>query len=184
MSESLQPHGLQHARLPCPSLLPRVPLSQWCPLTISSCVAPFSSCLQSFLALGSFPASQLFVSGGQSIGASASASVLPMNIQSWFPLGLTGLIDCSPRDSQESIQHHSSKASILWHSAFLMIQLSHLYNDHCRIHKFDYTDFVSTVMCLLFDMFSSFVIAFFPRSKCLLIHGCSICPQWFWSPRK
>ena len=97
MSDSLQPHGLQHARLPCPSLSPGAcsnscPLSQWCHPTISSSAIPFSSCFQSFLASASFPVSRLFASGGQSIGASASASVLPMNIQGWFPLGLTGLI--------------------------------------------------------------------------------------------
>ena len=94
---TLQPHGLQPARLPCPSPTPRAcsssrPLSQWCHPTISSSVAPFSSCLQSFPASGSFPMSQVFASGGQSIGASASASVLPMNIQDWFTLSLTGLI--------------------------------------------------------------------------------------------
>ena len=97
MSNSLQPHGLQCARLPCPSPTPRVysnscPLSQWCHPTISSSVDPFSSCLQSFPASGSFQMSQLFTSGGQSIGVSASASVLPVNIQDWFPLGLTGWI--------------------------------------------------------------------------------------------
>ena len=97
---TLRPHGLQHARLPCPSPTPRTcsnscPLSRWCHPTISSSVIPFSSCLQSFPALGSFPRSQLFASGGPSIGVSASASVLPMNIQDWFPLGLTGLI-CTP----------------------------------------------------------------------------------------
>ena len=95
ISNSLQPHGLQHPRLPCSSPSPRAcsnscPLSQWCYPTISSSVVPFSSCLQSFPASGSFPRSQLFASGGQSIGASASASVLPMNIQDWFPLGWTG----------------------------------------------------------------------------------------------
>ena len=94
MSNSLQPHELQHVRLPCPSLTPRAcsyacPCSWWCHLTISSSVAPFSSCLQSFPALVSFPRSQFFASGGQSIGASVSASVLPMNIQDWFPLGYT-----------------------------------------------------------------------------------------------
>ena len=93
----LQPHGLQHVMLPCPSLSPRVHLnscsvSQWCHSTISSSVTPFSSCPQSFPAPRSFPMSWLFSSGGQSIGTSASASVLPINIQSWFPLGLTGLI--------------------------------------------------------------------------------------------
>ena len=97
MSNALQPHGLQLARPPCPSLSPGVcsnshPLSPWCHPTISSSVSPFSSCLQSFPASGSFPVSWLFKSGDQSIGASALASVLPMNIQDWFPLGLIGLI--------------------------------------------------------------------------------------------
>ena len=93
----LWPHRLQHARLPCPSPSPWVcsnscPLSRWCHPTISSSVAPFSSCLQSFPASGSFLMSWLFTSGGQSAGALASASVLPMTIQDWFPLGWTGLI--------------------------------------------------------------------------------------------
>jgi len=97
MSDSLRPHGLQHARLPCPSSTPRAcsnscPLSWWCHPTISSSVIPFSSWPQSFPASGSFPVSQFFTSGGQSIGVSASASILPMNIQDWFPLGLIGLI--------------------------------------------------------------------------------------------
>ena len=97
VSNSLWPHGLQHTRLPCPLLSPGVcsnscPLSQWCHLTISSSVTPFSSCLQSFPASGSFPIRQLFTSSDQSIGASTSASVLPMNIQGWFRLGLTSLI--------------------------------------------------------------------------------------------
>ena len=95
MSDSLWPHGLKHARPPCPSPTPKAcsnscPSSQWCYTTISSSVVPFSSCLQSFPAPGSFPRSQFFASGGQNIGVSASASVLPMNIQDWFPLGLTG----------------------------------------------------------------------------------------------
>ena len=95
VSDSLQPHGLQHFRLPCPSPSPWAcsnsrPLSRWCHPTISSSVVPFSSCLLSFPASGSFLMSQLFTSGGQSIGA--SGSVLPMNIQDWFSLGLTGLI--------------------------------------------------------------------------------------------
>ena len=97
MSYSLWPHGLQHARLPYPSPAPGAcsnscPSSRWYHPTISSSVVPFSSCLQSFPASGSFPVSQFFTSGGQSIGASASASVLPVNIQDWFPLGLTALI--------------------------------------------------------------------------------------------
>ena len=95
MSDSLWPHGLQHTRLPY--LSPRVysnscPLSQWCHTTISSSVIPFSSCLQPFPASGSFQRSQLFTTGGQSTGISALASVLPMNIQDWFPLGWTGWV--------------------------------------------------------------------------------------------
>ena len=95
--DSLQPHGLEHARPPCPSPTPGVystscPLSRWCHPTISSSVVPFSFCLQSFPASGSFPVSQFFTSGGQSIGALASASVLPGNIQDWFALGWTGWI--------------------------------------------------------------------------------------------
>ena len=97
MPDSLPPHGLQHARFPCPSPTPRVcsnscPSSWRCHLTISSSLIPFSSCLQSFPASGSFPMNQFFTSGGQSIGASDSASVLPVNIQDWFPLGWTGWI--------------------------------------------------------------------------------------------
>ena len=97
MSDSLQPHRLQHARLLCPSPTPgpysnSCALNQWCHTTISSSVIPFSSCFQSFPASGSFPVGQFFASGGQSIGVSASASVLPVNIQDWFPLGWTGWI--------------------------------------------------------------------------------------------
>ena len=97
MSDSLRPHGLQQARLPCPLPSPGVcsnscPLSRWCHPIISSSVVPFSSCLQSFQASRSFPMNWPFASGGQSIGASTSVSVLPMNVQNWFPLGLTGLI--------------------------------------------------------------------------------------------
>ena len=108
VSDSLWPHGLQHTRLPCPSPSPRAcsnscPLSWWYHPTISSSVIPFFSCLKSFPASGSFLMSQLFISGGWDIGTWASALVLPMSIQDWFPLELTGLIPCSPRDSQESL---------------------------------------------------------------------------------
>ena len=100
-------HGLQHARLPCPSPSPGAcpnscPLSRWCYPTISSSVIPFSSCPLSFPASRFFPMSQLFTSGGKSIGVSASASVLPMNVQGWFPLGLTSLISLLFRDSEAS----------------------------------------------------------------------------------
>ena len=103
VSNSLWPHGLQHTRPPCPSPTPGVyskscPLSQWYHPTISSSVIPFSSCPQSFPASGSFQMSQVFASGGQSIGVSASASVLPMNIQDWFPLGWTGWISLVQRE--------------------------------------------------------------------------------------
>ena len=129
MSDSLQYHGLQQARLPCPSLSPRVcsnscALSQWCHPTVSSSFTPFSSCLQSFLASGSFPMSWLFASSDQSIEASALASVLSGNIQSWFPLDWLGWA-CCPVDSQESLQHHGLKASVLQSSVFFMVQLSH-----------------------------------------------------------
>ena len=102
VSHSLWPHGLQHTRPPCPSLSPRVgsnscPLSRWCHPTISSSVAPFFSCPQSFPASGAFPMCLLFASGGQRIGVSASASGLPMNIQGWFPLGWTSWISLLSR---------------------------------------------------------------------------------------
>ena len=116
VSNCLWPHGLHHARLPCPSPTPGVysnssPLSRWCHPTISSCVVPFSSCLQSFPASGSFQMSQFFTSGGQSIRVSASASVLPMNIQDWFPLGWTGQISLQSKGlsrvfSNTTVQNH------------------------------------------------------------------------------
>ena len=102
VSNFLRPLGLQHTRLPCPSPTSKAcsnscPLSRWCHPAISSSVVPFSSCLQSFPASGSFPVSQFFTSGGQSIGVSASASVLPVNSQGWFPSGLTGWISLQSR---------------------------------------------------------------------------------------
>ena len=103
---SLPPHGLQHIRLPHPSPSPGAwsnscPLRRWCHPTISPSVIPISSCLQSFPASGSFLMNQFFASGGQSIGASASSSVLPMNIQDCFPLGLTGLISLQSKRLKE-----------------------------------------------------------------------------------
>ena len=132
MSKSLRPHGLQHTSLPCPSPTPGVypnpcPLSQWCCLTISSSVVPFSSCLRSFPASGSFWMSQFFISGGQSIGVSASASVLPMNTQDWSPLGWTGWISLQSKELSRVFSNTIvQKASILQPSAFFMVQLSHL----------------------------------------------------------
>ena len=133
VSDPLRPHGLQHARLPCTSPTTRVysnscPLSRWCHPTISSSVVPFSFCFQSFPASGSFSMSWLFASGSQSIGASTSPSVLLMNIQDWFPLGLTGLISLQAKGlsrvfSNTTVQKHQ----------FFRAQLSLYSNSH--IHK-------------------------------------------------
>ena len=125
MSDCFAPHGLQHARLCCPSPRPGVcsnsrPLSQWCHQTISSYVAPFSSCPQAFPASGCFPLSRLFASGGHSIEASASASVLPMNIQGWFPLRLTVLISLQSKGllrdfSNTTVQKYQFfSAQLIW----------------------------------------------------------------------
>ena len=123
ISDSLRPLGLQHARLPCPSPTPGAysnscPLYQWCHPTISSSVIPFCSRLPSFPASGSFPVSQLFASDGQSIGISPSASVLPMKIQDWFPLGLTDWTSLQSKGLKSLL---SSKTSILWCSVFFMV---------------------------------------------------------------
>ena len=116
-------HGLQHARFPCPSPTLRACSNSWslswrCHPTISSSAVPFSSCLQSF------PPSQFFASGGQSIGVLALASILPINIQNWFPSGLTGLISLQTKGLKSLLQCYSSKASILQHSDFFTVQLS------------------------------------------------------------
>ena len=129
MSNSSRPHESQHARPPCPSSTPGVhwdsrPSSRWCHPAISVSAVPFSSCSQSLPALGSFPMSQLFAWGGQSIGVSAAASVLPMNTQDWSPSEWAGWISLQ---SKGLLQHHSSKASILRCSAFFTVQLSHPY---------------------------------------------------------
>ena len=142
MSDSLRPHGLQHIRLPCPSPNPSAcsnscPSSWWCHATISSSVVPFSSHLQSFPASGSFLMSQFFALGGQSIGVSASTSVLPMNIQDWFPLGLTGWISSqskglskvSPTPQFKSIT--SSALSFLYSPTLTSI------HDHWKNHSLD-----------------------------------------------
>ena len=113
--------------------------------------------------------SQLFASGGQSIEVSASTSVLPMSTQGWFPLGWLVWSPCCPRDSKSLLQHHSSKASILWCSAFFMVQLSHPYMTTRKTIALTRQTFVGKVMSMLFRMLSSFVIAFLPRSKCLSI---------------
>ena len=130
--DSLRPHGLQHARLPCPSPTPRAysnscSLCWWCHPTISSSVVPFSSCLQSFPVSGSFQMSQFFASDGQSIGVSASTSVLPMNIQDWSPLGWTGWIFLQSKGLSRVFSNNTVQVSILRCSAFFIVQLSHPY---------------------------------------------------------
>ena len=171
MSNSLQPHGLQHTKLASPSSTPGTysnscPLSQWCHSTISSSVVPFSH-LQSFPASGSFQMSEFFTSGGQSIGVSTSTLVLPMNIQDWFPLGLTGWISVQFKGVKSLLQKHSPKASVLRHSAFFVLQFSHPYMATGKTIAFTRWTFVGKVMSLLFNMLSRLVIAFLPRSKCL-----------------
>ena len=170
VSDSLRPHGLQHTRPPCPSPTPRLhshscPLSGWCHPAISSSVIPFSH-LQSFPASGSFPVSQFFASGCQSIGVSGSTSVLPMNIQDGYPLGWT---------LKSLLQHHSSKALILWHSAFFIVQLSHPYMTTGKTIALTRRTFVGKVMSLFFNIPSRLVITFLPRSKRLFI-------SWLLSP--
>ena len=124
----------------------------WCYLTISSSVAPFFFGLQPFPESWSFPVSWLFASGGQIIGA--SASVLPMNIQGWFPLGLAGLISLQSKELLSLLQHHSSKASILWCSACFMVQLARPYVTTGKTIALTRWTFVGKVMSLLFNMLS------------------------------
>ena len=145
----------------------------WCQPTISSSVVPFSSCPESFPASGSFQMSQLFASAGQSIGVSASTAVIPMNTQDWSPLEWTGWDDGRAPAIQGALksllQHHRSKASILWHSAFSIVQLSHPYMTTGKTITLTRWTFVGKVMSLLFNMLSMLVITFPPSSKHLLI---------------
>ena len=167
MSNSLRPHELQHPA--SPGVWANVcPLSWWCHPTISSSVTPLSFGLQSVPESGCFPISQLFKSGGQSIGASASASVLLMNIQGWFPLGWTDLISLLSKGL--SVVFSSTtvvKATILQCSAFLMVQFSRWYMITGKTITLTIQTFVIKVMSLFFTMLSRFVIVFLPRSKCL-----------------
>ena len=158
--DSLWSYELQHSRLPCPSPTPGAcsnscPLSRWWHSTISSSIVPFSSCLQSFPASGSFLMSWLFASSGKSTGASASASVLPMNIQDWFPLGLTSLICLQSKGLSRvffntTVQKHQFFRC--W--AFFIVQLSHLYMTTGKTIALARWTFVRRVMYLLFNMVS------------------------------
>ena len=166
--------------LPCPSPSPRAcsnscPLTQRCQPTILSSIIPFSSCLQSFPASGSFLISRLLASSGQTVGASASGSDLLVNIQDWFPLGLTGLMSLQSKGLKSLLQHHSSKAPIVRHSAFFLVQLSHPYMTTGKTTALTRRAFVGKVMSLLFKMLSRFIIAILPRNKCLLT-------SWLQSP--
>ena len=145
MSSSLKSHGLHHARLPCPSLSPGVysnscPLSRWWHPAISSSFTPFFSCFQSFPASGSFPMSQLCASGSPSIGASTSASVLPVNTQGWFPLELTGLISLQPKGFLRvfsSTRFESINSLVL---SLLCGPTLTSVHDYWKNHGFDYMD--------------------------------------------
>ena len=175
MYNSLWLHGLQHTRFPCPSPSPRVcsnscPASRWCHPTISSSVIPFSSCLQSFPESGSFPMSQPFTSDGQNSGASISASVLPMNIQDWFPLGWTGWISLLSKGlsrvfSNTTVQKHQFFGAQLFFYTPALTSIHYYWKNHGLIRW----TFVIKVMSLLFNMLSRLVITFLPQSKCLLI---------------
>ena len=180
MSDSLWPHELQHARTPCASPTPGVhsdsrPSRQWCHPAISSSVVPFSSCPQSLPASESFPMSQIFSWGGQSTGVSALASFLP-KIPGLISFRMDWLDLLAVQGTLKSLlQHHSSKASILRHSTFFTVQLSHPYMTTGKTIAWTRRTLVSQVMSLLLNMLSRLVITFLPRSKCLLI-------SWLQSP--
>ena len=184
MSNSLWPHGLQHARPPCPSPTPRAcskscPVSRWCHPTISFSVIPFSSRLQSFPASGSFLMNQFFASGGQSF----SFSISPFNEYSglisfrmdWLDLlAVQGTL-------KSLLQHSSSKASILWCPAFFIVQLSHSYMTTRKTIALTRRTCVGKV---LLNMLSKLVITFLPRSKRLLISWLKSPSAVIWSPKK
>ena len=180
MSDSLLPHRL-HARLPYPSRTPETysnscPSSRWCHPTILSSVIACSSCLQYFQVSECFPVSQFFTLRDQRIAVSAVASVVSMNIQDWFSLRLTGLTSLqSKRLSRVFSNTTVKKTSILWHSAFFIVHHSHPYMTTGKTIALTRQTFVGKVMFLLFNMLSRLVIAFLPRSICLLI-------SWLLSP--
>ena len=146
------------------------PLSQWYHPTISSSVAPYFFSPQSFPTWESISISQLFTSGGQSTGASASAPVLPINFQGWFPLGLTDLLSLLSKGLWKSLlQHHSSKASIFWYSALFAVQFSHPYMATGNTIVLTIWSFLGKVVSLHFNTLCRFVIAILPWSKYLLI---------------
>ena len=168
---SLWHHGLQYTRIPCPSPIPSVysnscPSSRWCHPTISSSVGPFSSCPQSFPALRSFQMTQVLASVGQSFGV--SVSVLPMNIQNWFPLGLISLISLQSKGLSRvfntTVQKHQ-----FFGAQLSLVHISHPYITPGKTISLTRWTFVGKVMSLLFNVWSRLVITFLPRSKHLLI---------------
>ena len=156
VSNSLRPHGLQHGRLPYPSPTPRAysnscPLTQWYHLTISSSVFPFSSCPQSFPESGSFQMSQFFASGGQRVGVSASASVLPMNIQGWFPLGCTDWISLQSKGLSRVFSNFSTVQKHQFFSAQLSLWSNSYSYTWLQTTTLTGQTFVSKIMSLLFN---------------------------------
>ena len=156
VSNSLRPHESQHARPPCPSPTPRAysnscPSSQWCHPAVSSSVVPFSSCPQSLPASGSFQMSQLFVWGGQSTGVSALASFLPKKSQGWSPSEWIGWISLQSKGLSRVFSNTSSKASVLWRSAFFTVQLSHPYMTTGKTIALTRWTLVGKVMSLAFE---------------------------------
>ena len=173
MSDSLRPNRLKHTRLASPSptfgaCSNPCPLSRWCHPTISSSVVPFASHLQSFSASGSFPMSWFFTLGGQSIWASASASVLPMNIPDWFPVGFTGLISLLSKGLSRFFSSTTVQKNQFFGTHPSLWSNSHIHAWHLENHNFTIWTFVGKVRSLLFNTLSRFVIAILPKSKHLL----------------
>ena len=177
---TLRPGELQHGRPPCPSPTPGVysnscPSSQWCHPAISSSVIPFSSCPQPLPASASFPMSQLFAWGGQSTGASASASVLPVNTQDWSPSGWTGWISLQSKGPSRVFSNTTVQKHQFFGAQLYTVQLSHPYMTTGKTIALTRWTFVGKVMSLLSNMLSRLVITFLLRSKRLLI-------SWLQSP--
>ena len=181
VSDSLWPHGLKHAWPPCPSPTPGVysnscQLSRWCHPTILSSVIHFASCLQFFPASGSFQMSQFFASGGQSIGVSAFSNSPSNEYSGLISFRMDWLDLLAVQGTLKSLlQHHNSKASILWCSAFFIVQLSHPHMTTGKAIALARWTFVGKVTSLLFNMLPRLVIDFLPRSKCLF-------SSWLQSP--
>ena len=180
MCDSLQPHEPQYARPPCPPPTPRVhpnpcPLSRWCHPAISSSVVHFSSCPQSFPASGSFPVSQFFTPGGQSIGVSAWTSVLLMNVQDWSPSGWTGWISLQSKGLSRVFSNTTVQRHQFFSAQLSLVQLSHPYMTTGKTIALTRQTFVGKVMSLLFNMLSRLVITFLLRNKHLFI-------SWLQSP--